>query len=238
MMFRHSTCAVCGKVPPSLGFAELPAEQQGPPAPPSRQELGRLWAMRTQPNPYCPRCRHAVGLHIARLAEGLGELGRDTDTTVARALKVPVVMLRNLRILLEIPAAPPRIPGYAVRLTAEQLAAYRDGQMSVTEAASRAGTSVSAVRGWRQRHIDQVDCPPPPEPIPPPFYDLSVPEETVARVCGCVAGTVWKWRRQHADELRPQRALVRHRLVAGGEPAPPPHPVISALAARSPARDR
>src|SRR5262249_59445655 len=72
MMFRHSTCVVCGAIPPSLGFEEKPAEEQGPPDPPSAAELKRLLAMSERPDPYCPRCQHRMALHLGRVMAGGG----------------------------------------------------------------------------------------------------------------------------------------------------------------------
>src|SRR5689334_13360861 len=167
MMFRHSTCVVCGVVPPSRGLEERPPEEQGPPDPPSAAEIQRLLSMRNHREPHCPRCQHRIGLHLGRIMAAAERLGTDSDTIIARSLKVPVVLLKNVRRALCIADPRPRdrrTPGGG--LSAEQLAVYRDGTLGPAEAAQRASTTIKAVRVWRERHLNEITCPQPPDPIP------------------------------------------------------------------------
>src|SRR5262249_59600521 len=103
MMFRHSTCVVCGAIPPSLGFEEKPAEEQGPPDPPSAAELKRLLAMSERPDPYCPRCQHRMALHLGRVMAGRAAPRAPPGTHVSRSLQGPGLLGRNN-------PRPPRLP--------------------------------------------------------------------------------------------------------------------------------
>jgi len=211
-MFRHSTCVVCGAIPPSLGFEEKPAEEQGPPDPPSAAELKRLLAMSERPDPYCPRCQHRMALHLGRVMAGRAALGTAPDTNVARSLKVPVVLVRNIRRALGIPD-PPLQRGRWSGLAPAEVAVYRDGTLSHAAAAKRAGTTTKAVRTWRERHLDELECPPPPDPVPPAVRDPRIPAEVAAELYGLTPVTVWKWRRLNPSELRRLRPEVRRRLI-------------------------
>ena len=214
MMFRHATCVLCGKVPPSMGFEELPAEQQAKPQPPTVEEMARLWAQRSTREARCPRCYRAVAMHLVRIAANRALLGTMHDTTLARKLKVPVVMVRNVRGALDIPGQVRRATGQGAKLTPNQFAIYRNGSLCNSCAAKEAGVSVVSVRVWRTRHLDLVVCPPAPDPIPPEFFDPALADTVVADLLGCAPGTVWKWRRLHGDALRPLLPDVRARIRA------------------------
>ena len=214
MMFRHATCVLCGKVPPSMGFEELPAEQQAKPQPPTVEEMARLWAQRSTREARCPRCYRAVAMHLVRIAANRALLGTMHDTTLARKLKVPVVMVRNVRGALNIPGQVRRATGQGAKLTPNQFAIYRNGSLCNSCAAKEAGVSVVSVRVWRTRHLDLVVCPPAPDPIPPEFFDPALADTVVADLLGCAPGTVWKWRRLHGDALRPLLPDVRARIRA------------------------
>jgi hypothetical protein len=214
MMFRHATCVLCGKVPPSNGFAELPAEQQPKPMPPTLDEMTRLWAQRSARNGRCPRCYRSVGMHLVRIVANRALLGTMHDTTLARQLKVPVVMVRNVRGALEVPGLARKHAGHGQKLSPEHLAVYRNGWLCNVCAAKASGANVVSVRIWRSRHLDLLDCPPPPDPIPPEFFDPALADTMVADLTGCVPGTVWKWRRMHRQELRPMLPEARARIRA------------------------
>jgi hypothetical protein len=210
MIFRYSTCLVCGNVPPSYGFQERATLE--PPLPPTALELDRLWALRHTGDAQCPRCMHRIGLHLGRVAAARHRLGTATDTEVARAVKAPVVLVRNLRLALGV-VAPPRKPRAGTALTPERLAIYRDGRLSNATAAHQTGSTEQAVRSWRARHPDELECPPPPERVPPAFYDRSIPAGVVAELYDLAPATVWRWRRDHAADLRPLRDDARNALL-------------------------
>jgi hypothetical protein len=214
MIFRNSTCKLCGKVPPSMGFEELPGEQQGRPVEPTQDEMTRLWEQRTSRIARCPRCYRTVGMHLLRIAANRQLLGTANDTALARQLKVPVVMIRNVRGALGIAGQSRRNAGQGGKLSPEQLAIYRNGALCNICAARAAGVSRVSVRVWRARHLDMLECPKAPDPIPPEFFDPGLSDSVVADLTGCTSGTVWKWRRQHRDQLRPLREDVRERIRA------------------------
>src|SRR5262249_36969331 len=147
-------------------------------------------------NAQCPRCLRQIGLHLGRAADNRDRLGSATDTAVARQLKVPVVLLRNLRLALGISSPPKRPPPPKLVLAPDRLAAYRNGTLTPEVVARQSGTTRGAVVRWRARHIDQLECPPPPDPIPAAFRDPRLSPEVVADLYGVVPATVWKWRRQ------------------------------------------
>ena len=214
MMFRHSTCKLCGKVPPSNGFEELPGEQQGKPLDPTTEEMIRLWEQRAARVARCPRCYRQVGMHLLRIAANKPLLGTVNDTALAKQLKVPVVMIRNVRGALGVAGQSRRSAGQGAKLTPEQLAIYCNGALCNLCAARAAGVSRVSVRVWRTRHLDLLECLPPPDPIPPEFFDPGLSDSVVADLTGTMPGTVWKWRRLHPAELRPLREDVRARIRA------------------------